>query len=146
MWRSVLWRISWLRHQMFYSYVTISAAQAHESDDLWHVMSPFSLLLSSFSGAHPPETGRRRSFWRSLQIVTDFAQRCDVIGLQMLLWRMQIITEAGQKSSRCWRKLPSHFKCLQSCWNLPCLYWNILFSGDCVFSLFRYFALKTLTP
>ena len=37
--------------QMFYPYVTISAAQAHESDDLRHAMSPFSLFLSSFSGA-----------------------------------------------------------------------------------------------
>ena len=50
MWRSSLWSISWLRHQMFYPYVTISAAQAHESDDLRHAMSPFSLFLSSFSG------------------------------------------------------------------------------------------------
>ena len=36
---------------MFYSYVTISAAQAHESDDLRHAMSPFSLFLSSLSDA-----------------------------------------------------------------------------------------------
>ena len=72
MWRSRLWSISWLCHQMFYPYVTISAAQAHESDDLHHPMSPFSLFLSAFSGAHiilgyvrprrivavrPPETG-----------------------------------------------------------------------------------------
>ena len=33
---------------MFYPYVTISAAQAHESDDLRHVMSPFSLFLLFF--------------------------------------------------------------------------------------------------
>ena len=76
MWRSSLWSISWLRHQMFYPYVTISAAQAHESDDLRHAMSPFSPFLSSFSGAqrilgyvrprrieamHRPKTGKRRS-------------------------------------------------------------------------------------
>ena len=47
---SSFWSISWLRHQMFYPYVTISAAQVRESDDLHHTMSPFSLLLSSFSG------------------------------------------------------------------------------------------------
>ena len=38
-----------MRHQMFYSYVMISAAQAHERDDLRHTMSPFSLFVSSFS-------------------------------------------------------------------------------------------------
>ena len=32
--RSSLWSISWLCHQMFYPYVTISAAQARESDYL----------------------------------------------------------------------------------------------------------------
>ena len=34
-----------LRHIMFYPYVTISAAQAHESDDLRHAMSPLYLFL-----------------------------------------------------------------------------------------------------
>ena len=48
--RQLFWSISWLRHQMFYPYVTISAAQARKSDNLHHVMSPFSLFLSSFSG------------------------------------------------------------------------------------------------
>ena len=48
--RSSLWSISWLRHQMFYPYVTISAAQACKSEDLRNAMSPFSLFLSSFSG------------------------------------------------------------------------------------------------
>ena len=48
--RSSLWSISQLRHQMFYPYVTISAAQAHESDDLRHAMLPFFLFLSSFLG------------------------------------------------------------------------------------------------
>ena len=70
-----LWSTSWLRHQMFYPYVMISAGQARESDDLRHAMSPYSLCLSSFLGvqrmgyvrsqsmlaAHPPETGKRRS-------------------------------------------------------------------------------------
>ena len=108
MWRSSLWRISWLRHQIFYPYVTISAAQAHESDDLHHAMSPFSLFLSSFSCAqrilgyvrplrivavHPPKTGKRRSIWKSLQTGTDFTLRCDIIGFQMLLRRMQTWTE-----------------------------------------------------
>ena len=45
-----LWRISWLRHQMFYPYVTISAAQARESDDLRHAMSPFFSFSFFFSG------------------------------------------------------------------------------------------------
>ena len=40
---------------------------------------------------HPPETGRRRSLWRSLQTGTDFTWHCDVIGLQMLLWRIQTL-------------------------------------------------------
>ena len=59
------------------------------------------VFLSYFSGAqrilgyvrpwrivvvHPPETGRRRSIWRSLQTGTDFVQRCDVISLQTLNW------------------------------------------------------------
>ena len=48
--RSRLWSISWLRHQMFYPYIMIPAAQACESDDLRHAMSPFSRFLSSFSG------------------------------------------------------------------------------------------------
>ena len=46
--RSSLWCISWLRHQMFYPYITISAAQACKSDDLRHVMSQFTLFLSYF--------------------------------------------------------------------------------------------------
>ena len=45
MWRSSLRSISWLRHQIFYPYVTISATQTRESDDLHHAMSPFSLFL-----------------------------------------------------------------------------------------------------
>ena len=51
---------------------TLSAAQAHEGDDLRHALSPFSLFLSSFLAVqrilgyvrprrivavHPPETG-----------------------------------------------------------------------------------------
>ena len=35
---------------MFYPYVTISATQARERDDVRHAMTPFSLFLSSFSG------------------------------------------------------------------------------------------------
>ena len=74
--QSSLWSISWLRHQMFYPYIMISAAQARESDDLHHhTMSPSSLFLSSFLGAqrilgyvrpwrivavHPPERVKRR--------------------------------------------------------------------------------------
>ena len=71
--------------------VTISAAQARESDDLHHAMSPFSLFLSYFSGtqrilgyvrprrivaAHPPKTWRRRSIWRRRQTGTASARRC----------------------------------------------------------------------
>ena len=102
MWRSSLWSISWLRHQMFYPYVTISGTQACESDDL----SPFPCFLSSFSGmqwilgyvkmrriaaVHPPKKGRRRSICRSLRIGTTFTQRCDIIGLQTLVRRMQTL-------------------------------------------------------
>ena len=72
----------------------------------------FSVFLSSFPGAqrilgyvrpwrtvvlHPPKTGKRRSIWRSLQTGTDFTRRCDVIGLQMLLWRIQTWTETQQQ-------------------------------------------------
>ena len=79
--RSRLWSISWLHHQMFYPCVTISAAQARKSDDLRHAMSPFSLCLSSFSGAqrilgyvrprkivavHPPKTGN----WDTASVVS----------------------------------------------------------------------------
>ena len=68
-------------------------------DVLRHAMSPFSVFLSSLSGAqrilgfarpqrivmvHPPKTGRRRSIRRSLQIEAVFTWRCDVIDLQML--------------------------------------------------------------
>ena len=71
--RSGFWSISWLRHQMFYPYVTITAAQARENGNLRHAMSPFSLFLSSFLGAqrilgyvrswrivavHPPKRGK----------------------------------------------------------------------------------------
>ena len=71
-WRSSLWSISWLR----------------ESEDLRHTMSPFSLFLSSFSGAqrilgyvrtrrmvavHPTKSGKRRSIWRRLRIGTALA-------------------------------------------------------------------------
>ena len=72
-----LWSISWMDHQMFYSYTTISAAQARESEDLHHAMSPFSLFsFFFFSGTqrildyvrprkivavHPPKPGKRRS-------------------------------------------------------------------------------------
>ena len=89
---------------MFYPYAEISAAQAHESDNLRQAMLSFSLFLSSFSGVqrilgyvrpwrivavHPPKRGKRRSIWRSLWNGTASAQRCDVFGLQMLLRRMQ---------------------------------------------------------
>ena len=85
-------RTSFSRHQLFYPYVTISAAQAHEGDDLHHAMSPFSLFLSPFSGAQrllgyvrpqriievcPSKTGKRRSIWRSLWIGTAFARCCE---------------------------------------------------------------------
>ena len=47
MWRSSLWSISWLRHQMFYPYVTISAAQARESD-AGLLLQPFFVFSPSF--------------------------------------------------------------------------------------------------
>ena len=104
--RSRLWSISWLHHHVFYSHITISDTQARESDDLLHVMSQFFLFLSPLSGAqrilgyvrpwriaavHPPKRGKRRSIWRSLRIGTAFVWRCDVICLEMLLWRMQTL-------------------------------------------------------
>ena len=67
--------ISWLRHQMFYPYIMISDAQARESDDLRHAMSPFSLFLSLVSdtqtilgyvsprrivAVHPPKRWKRK--------------------------------------------------------------------------------------
>ena len=101
---SRLWSISWLRHQMFYPYVTISAAQTRNSDDLCHAMSPFSLSFFIFGHAknlgicepskvHPLKRRKRRSIWRSLWIGTTFVLHCDAVGLQMLLWRMQTWNE-----------------------------------------------------
>ena len=102
--RSTLWSISWLRHQMFYSCVMISAAQACKSDDLRHAMLPFSLFLSfflSFSGTqrilgyvrprrivtvHPPKTGKKRPhLWAASGGAFELGQPLcfDVIGLQM---------------------------------------------------------------
>ena len=113
MWRSSLWSISWLSHQMFYPHITISAAQAPNSDDLHHAISPFSLFLSSFSGSqrilgyvrprrivevHPPRIGRRRSLWRSLQTGTDF--RCSSEGCRPEL-----------RHSTCCSNVPTH-----ECW------------------------------
>ena len=105
--------MSWLRHQMFYPYLTISATQACKSDDLRHVMSPFSLFLSSFRarnkswdmwgnamcnmwcGASSKKREKKAAsvgcIWRSLQTGRAFTLRCYVIGLQMLLWRMQTL-------------------------------------------------------
>ena len=100
--RSGLWTISWLQHQMFYPYATTSATQAHESDNLRHAMSLFSLFLS-FSGAqrisgyvrpqrivavHPPKTVKPH-FWAAFGgavrlgqplrgVVTKVAFKCNV--------------------------------------------------------------------
>ena len=108
--RSSLWSISWLRHQMFYPYIMISVAQARESDDLHHAMSPFSLFLSSFSGAQrilgyvrpwrivvvdPPKT-KRRSIWRSLQIGAAFAWRSDGLTQQDLSLELMKISTHRQ--------------------------------------------------
>ena len=93
--RSRLWSISWLPHQMFYTYIMISAGQARECDDLHHVMSPFSLFLSSFLGAkrllgylrpwrivvmHPPGRGNRRNI-RGLHL-----EPSDRDSLHVALW------------------------------------------------------------
>ena len=88
MWRSRLQNISWLHHQMFYPYDMSSPAQARESDDLRHAMSPFSLLLSSFSGAQRI-LGYMRP-WKTVAVGSSrnrekedaFVWQCDVIGLQ----------------------------------------------------------------
>ena len=76
--------------------VTICATQCR------HFLS-FFLLLSGvlrmlgyvrpwrLVAVHLTKRGKRRSIWRSLQIGTAFTRRCDVIGLQMLLWRMQTL-------------------------------------------------------
>ena len=96
--RSSLWSISWLRPVMFFTHVTISATQAHKSDNLRHAMSPFSPFLSSFLGmqrilgyvrpqrmvaVRPPKRGKRRSIWRSLQIGTALTRHGDMICLRM---------------------------------------------------------------
>ena len=128
MWRSDLWSISWLPPR--YAKVTIYA--------MW---GRHFLFLSSFSGTqrilgyvrprrievvHPPKTGRRRSIWRSLQIGTAVAWRCDVIGLQMLFWRMQTLN--WDTATVCHVTLLSylriwHFRCVDiwvSVWHLMC--------------------------
>ena len=108
--RPSLWSISWLRHQMVYSSQFLPPRPAKVMIyATWCRHFP-SLVLSCFSGVqsilgyvrprrivavHPPKTGRR-SIWRSLQIGTAFTRHCDVIGLQMLLWRMQTWTETQQ--------------------------------------------------
>ena len=73
--RSILWSISLLRHQMFYPFIAIFAAQVTESDDLRRALLPFLFFLSCFSGVqrilgygrpwrivavHPLKTGNRR--------------------------------------------------------------------------------------
>ena len=55
---------------MFYSYVTISAAQARESDKLHHAMTPFSLSLSSFLG-----TQRILGYVRPQRIIACILQK-----------------------------------------------------------------------
>ena len=77
MWRSSLWSISWLRHQMFYPHVT---------QRILGYVRPWRIAT-----VHPPKTGRRRKkeHLEELQIGTTFTQRSDVICLLMLLWRMQ---------------------------------------------------------
>ena len=102
----ILWRTRPLQSSMFYPYVTISVVQACESDNLNHVMSPFSLFLCSFSGTqrileyvkpwrivavHPPKTGERRTHLCELSIWDSLRTALCVIGLQMLLWRTQIM-------------------------------------------------------
>ena len=75
---------------MFYPYVTISAAQARERDDLRHAMSTFSLFLSSFSGVQRilgcvkdrrGASSKKREKKEHLDWETVFTQRCDIIGL-----------------------------------------------------------------
>ena len=126
MWRSSLWSISWLCHQMFYPYVTISAAQARESDDLRHAMSPFSLFLSSFFFGHAKNLGMCES--TKLCILQkqgkEGAQHGDIIGLHTLLRRMQsrncdtayihtaAIFLASHSSSNVW---PPCFNILTNC-------------------------------
>ena len=99
MWRSRLWSISWLHHQMFYPYVTISAAQARKSDDLRHAMSPFSLFLSSFSGTQTNlgiweatkdcsgASSKNREKTEHLEELSD----CDSLHASLLLRRMQTL-------------------------------------------------------
>ena len=93
-------------HQMFYPFVTISAAPARESDDLRHAMSAFSLFLSSFFGcAHPPKRCKRRSIWRNRRTGTAFTRHTDRIYLQMLLWRtLNWDTEMVEMPPSFWRQ------------------------------------------
>ena len=91
---------------MFYPYITISAAQAHEIHNLRHACRHFLSLFLLFQAlqrilghvrpwrivaVHPPKRGKCVGcIWRSLRI-GNFVRHCDVIGLQMLLWRMQTL-------------------------------------------------------
>ena len=111
--QSSLWSISWLHHIMSYPNVTISAAQACESDDLRHTMPPFSVFLSSFSGkqsilgyvslrriaaVEPPKRGERRPhLWAAfggafelgqtlLGVVKILAFKCNIWRVQTLNW------------------------------------------------------------
>ena len=88
-------------HQMFYPFVTISAAPARESDDLRHAMSPFSLFLSSFLGARILQKDvKEGAFGGTVELgqpsrgtLTEFTFRCSSEGRRP--W-----TET-QKWSRC---------------------------------------------
>ena len=102
MWRSSLWSISWLRHQMFYPYVMISAAQARESDDLHRVMSPFSLFLSSLSCQTVGATWTTAGFsvWMTNETIGDFDPPCFSVMWHQLQTNNRTILNAITKYSQ----------------------------------------------
>ena len=101
--QSSLRSISWLRHSMFYPHVTISAAQAHESDDLHHTMSLFSTFLSSFFGrannlgiceATKDSSGassKKREKKEHLEEPSNRDSHRELLWRNWLLWRMQTL-------------------------------------------------------
>ena len=66
---------------MFHPYITISAAQARESDDLRHAISPFSVFVSKDRSGASSRNREQKEHLEELQTGTSFEQCCDVIGL-----------------------------------------------------------------
>ena len=103
--RSSLWSISSLHHQMFTlrllstpTTVMIYAMRCRHFLSFYFIYRPAKNLgiceaMKDSSCASSKNRGKKDAFvsciWRSLQIGTAFARRSDIIGLQMLLRRLQ---------------------------------------------------------